>query len=148
MKTYSSSKLTLLSMLLVGAALGTPTSAQEAETLRPLAVDDYFAIQSVGRPIVSPDGAWGVYTVSTKDLENDRTESRLWSVPTAGGEARPITAKGWEVGSPSWTPDGQYLAFTARSDDQGSQLFRLGLRGGGERVQITNVEGGIGGYNW
>jgi len=148
MKTYSSSKLTLLSLLLVGAALGTHTSAQEAETLRPLAVDDYFAIQSVGSPIVSPDGAWVVYTVSTKDLENDRTESRLWSVPTAGGEARPITAKGWGVGSPSWTPDGQYLAFTARSDDQGSQLFRLDLRGGGERVQITNVEGGIGGYKW
>jgi len=148
MKTYSSSKLTLLSLLLVVAALGTHTSAQEAETLRPLAVDDYFAIQSVGSPIVSPDGAWVVYTVSTKDLENDRTESRLWSVPTAGGEARPITAKGWGVGSPSWTPDGQYLAFTARSDDQGSQLFRLDLRGGGERVQITNVEGGIGGYKW
>jgi len=148
MKTYSSSKLTLLSLLVVGAALGTHTSAQEAETLRPLAVDDYFAIQSVGSPIVSPDGAWVVYTVSTKDLENDRTESRLWSVPTAGGEARPITAKGREVGSPSWTPDGQYLAFTARSDDQGSQLFRLDLRGGGERVQITNVEGGIGGYKW
>ena len=73
MKTYSSSKLTLLSLLLVGAALGTHTSAQEAETLRPLAVDDYFAIQSVGSPIVSPDGAWVVYTVSTKDLENDRT---------------------------------------------------------------------------
>jgi len=141
-------QLVLLSLSLVAAAPGTQASAQQVASLRPLEVDDYFAIQSVGSPIVSPNGAWVAYTVSTKDLENDRSESRIWMVPTEGGEARPITAKGLGVGSPSWTPDGQYLTFTAGSEDQGSQLFKLDLRGGGERVQITNVEGGIGGYKW
>ncbi len=148
MRAHSFIKLTLLGLLLVAAGSGTRASAQGADALRPLQVDDYFAIKGVGGPILSPDGKWVVYSVSTKDLENDRSESRLWMVPTAGGEARPITAKGWGVGSPSWTPDGQYLTFTASSNDQGSQLFKLDLRGGGERVQITNIEGGIGGYKW
>ena len=148
MRTLSFIEITALALLLVAADSGTQAAAQQVASLRPLAVDDYFAIKDVGGPILSPDGKSVVYSVSTKDLENDRSESRLWMVPTAGGEARPITGKGWGVGSPSWTPDGQYLTFTAPSEDQGSQVFKLDLRGGGERVQITNIEGGIEGYKW
>ncbi|MBD3854534.1 MAG: S9 family peptidase, partial [Acidobacteria bacterium] len=40
------------------------------------------------------------------------------------------------------------LTFTARSKDQGSQIFKLDLRAAGERVQMTNIKGGIGGYQW
>ena len=110
-------------------------------------VDDYFSLKSVGSPLISPDGAWVAYTVSSKDLKNDRSESRLWMVSTAGGEPRPMTAKGSSFWSPSWSPDGKYLTFMARSKDQGSQVFTLDMRAG-ERVQLTNVEGGIGGYKW
>ncbi len=148
MRTRSFIELTLFGLLLVGVAPGTPAWAQEADALRDLQVDDYFALKSVGDPHISPDGAWIAYTIGTKDLENDRSESRLWIVSTSGGEPRPMTAKGTSVGSPGWSPDGTYLTFTANSGDQGSQLFSLDLQGGGERVQITNIEGGIGGYKW
>ncbi|MEE9138108.1 MAG: S9 family peptidase [candidate division NC10 bacterium] len=141
-------KLTLLAVLLLGANAGSQASAQDANALRSLQVDDYFALQSVVSPHISPDGGWVAYTIGTKDLENDRSESRLWIVSTSGGEPRPMTAKGTSVGSPGWSPDGTYLTFTANSGDQGSQLFSLDLQGGGERVQITNIEGGIGGYKW
>jgi len=148
MRAHSLIKLTLLAFLLLGANPGSQASAQDAAALRNLQVDDYFALQSVGSPHISPDGGWVAYTIGTKDLENDRSESRLWIVSTSGGEPRPMTAKGTSVGSPGWSPDGTYLTFTANSGDQGSQLFSLDLQGGGERVQITNIEGGIGGYKW
>ncbi len=148
MRAHSLIKLTLLAFLLLGANPGSQASAQDAAALRNLQVDDYFALQSVGSPHISPDGGWVAYTIGTKDLENDRSESRLWIVSTSGGEPRPMTAKGTSVGSPGWSPDGTYLTFTANSGDQGSQLFGLDLQGGGERVQITNIEGGIGGYKW
>ena len=92
MRTHTLIKLTLLAFLLLGANAGSQASAQDAGTLRNLQVDDSFALKSVGGPHISPDGAWVAYTVGTKDLENDRSETRLWMVPTAGGEALPMTA--------------------------------------------------------
>jgi len=145
MRTKSFIKNTLLALLLLGAHLGIRALAQDADALRNIQVDDYFAIKGVGSPLISPDGKWILYSVYTKDLENDRSDSRLWRVPTAGGEARAITTKGW---GHSWTPDSQHLTFTARSKDQGSQIFKLDLNGGGERVQMTNIKGGIGGHQW
>ena len=91
MRTRLFLKLTLLGLLL-GVVSGTRALAEDADALRHLRVDDYFALKSVGSPRISPDGAWVAYTVRTKDLENDRSETRLWMVPTAGGEALPMTA--------------------------------------------------------
>jgi len=147
MRTHWLIQLTLFGLLLVGSAPGMGASAQDADALRPLQVDDYFALKSVGGARISPDGAWVAYTVGSKDLENDRSETRLWMVPTAGGEARPMTAKGSSAGRPRWSPDGMYLTFMASSGGQGSQVFALDLRGG-ERVQITNVEQGLEAYEW
>jgi len=147
MRTQGFIQFILFGLLGVGSALGMGASAQDANALRPLQVDDYFALKSVGGARISPDGAWVAYTVGSKDLENDRSETRLWMVPTAGGEARPMTAKGSSAGRPRWSPDGMYLTFMASSRGQGSQVFALDLRGG-ERVQITNVELGLEGYEW
>jgi len=140
--------LAVMMAFLVGAHSGTRALAQDAKALRNIQIDDYFALKSVGGPILSPDGAWVAYTVRTKDLENDRSETRLWMISTAGGEPRPMTAKGRSFWSTSWSPDGKYLTFMASSKDQGSQVFTLDLRGGGERVQITNVKQGLEGYEW
>jgi len=139
--------LAIMVAFLVGADSGLLALVQDADALRHLQIDDYFALKSVGSPHVSPDGAWVAYTVRTKDLENDRSETRLWMVPTAGGEPMPMTAKGSSIWSPSWSPDGKYLTFMASSRGQGSQVFTLDLRGG-ERVQITSIEKGVEGYEW
>jgi len=147
MRTHSFVTITLIGMLLLCANAGPIALAEDAGALRNLQVDDYFGLQSVGNPRVSPDGAWVAYTVGSKDLENDRSETRLWMVPATGGAPLPMTAKGGSAWRPRWSPDGKYLTFMANSGDQGSQVFTLDLRGG-ERVQITDIEGGIGGYEW
>ncbi len=115
MRKHSFIKLTLLAFLLLGVHSGSRAIAQDADALRNLQVDDYFALKSVGGPHISPDGAWVAYTVRSKDLENDRSETRLWMISTAGGEPMPMTAKGSSVWSPSWSPDGKYLTFMASS---------------------------------
>ena len=144
MRIKSSLKVVFIAVLT--AVIGTGAVAQDQNVKRSAVIDDYFAIKNVGSPVISPDGKWVVYSVRTHDLENDSSSSHLWIVPTAGGEARPITAKGSRAGNPGWTPDSKYLTFTAPSKDQGSQLFKLDLSAGGERVQMTNIKGGIGGY--
>ncbi len=148
MRTHAFIKITLLGLLLIGAHLGSRAMAQDADALRPLQVDDYFALKSVGGPHISPDGAWVAYTVGTKDLENDRSETRLWMISTAGGEPMPMTAKGSSVWRPRWSPDGKYLAFlSVRKGADEQQVFTLNLRGG-ERVQITGIKQGVEGYEW
>ena len=104
MRKRSFIKLTLLALLLVGTDSGSWAMAQDAVTLRNIQIDDYFALKSVGGPLISPDGVWVVYTIRTKDLENDRSESRLWMIATAGGAPRPMTAKGSSFGAPVGAP--------------------------------------------
>src|SRR5262245_28907337 len=60
---------------------------------RLLTVDDQFAIRQVSDPQISPDGRWIAYTVSSDDLKEDETRTRIWMVPAAGGEAHPLTAE-------------------------------------------------------
>jgi len=60
----------------------------------------------------------------------------------------PMTAKGSSAWSPRWSPDGNHLSFAAFSEEsESSQVFTLDLRGG-ERVQLTDVDGGVEGYEW
>lgn len=58
MRTCSWIELTLFALLLVGAGSRTQASAQQAPALRPLRVDDYFALKNVGGPRVRP--GWGL----------------------------------------------------------------------------------------
>jgi len=148
MRTHSLTRLTLLALLLAGS--GTGVLAEDAGVLRHLRIDDYFALKNVNDPRISPDGAWVAYTVRTQDLENDRSETRLWMVSTSGGEAIPMTAKGSSAWQPRWSPDGKYLSFLSErkgGEGSGSQVFTLNLRGG-EGVQLTSVEQGVEGYEW
>ena len=138
--------LTLSLFTFLPLGLGAPLLA--ADTLRPIEVDDYFALKSVGSPVVSPDGKWVAYTVSTQDLEKDNRETRVWMVAMSGGDPLPMTAKGSSAWSPRWSPDGKHLSFVATSNDgDSSQVFMLDMRGG-ERVQMTHIDGGVEGYEW
>jgi len=136
--------LTLFGSLLVGSGTHPPA----ADTLRPIEVDDYFALQSVGSPVVSPEGKWVAYTVGAQDLEKDNRTTRVWMVPITGGEPLPMTSKGSSAWGPDWSPDGKHMSFVAFSkESNSSQVFMLDLRGG-ERVQMTNVDGGVEDYQW
>ena len=114
---------------------------------RPITIDDFFGIKNIGDPQVSPDDKWVAYTVAETDLENDKRETRIWMKSLAGGEAIPMTAKGYSASRPRWSPDGKYLSFNAAKNDGKSQVWTLN-RMGGESQQLTNVEQGISGYEW
>jgi len=114
---------------------------------RPLTIADYFKLQNVSEPALSPDGEWVAYTVTRRNLERDENESRIWMVPAAGGDAIPMTAEGSSASRPRFSPDGAYLAFlSARGDDE-AQVFTLN-RHGGEAVPRTKVEQGVSSYAW
>lgn len=139
---------------LVLLTMTVPAAAQEP--LRAIAIDDYFALKTVRDPRISPDGKWIAYTVTTTDLKKDKSETRIWMVPAAGGEAIPMTAKGYSASSPRFSPDGKYLSFIAARSESGeektdsedkAQVWSLN-RLGGEAQQLTKVKQGVSGYEW
>lgn len=120
---------------------------------RAITIDDFFKMKTVENPQVSPDGKWIAYTVAEMDLKEDETETRIWMVSSSGGEAIPMTAKGYSAENPRWSPDGKYLAFVAsrgkdeEDEDLPSQVYTLN-RLGGEAQAVTNVKQGVAGFEW
>ncbi|MFC2168588.1 S9 family peptidase [Acidobacteriota bacterium] len=116
-------------------------------TQRYLTIEDYFKLKRVSNPQISPEGGWLAYTISETDLEKDKSETRIWMKPTAGGDSIPMTGKGLSAGSPRWSPDGKYLSFSAARNEGKSQVWVLDRRGG-EARQLTEVKQGISGFVW
>jgi dipeptidyl aminopeptidase/acylaminoacyl peptidase len=124
--------------------LAAPLTGQDPQ---PVAIEDLFRIASVGAPVVSPDGEWVAYTVTTTDYDEDERETRLWMVAWAGGEALPMTLEGTSVGSPAWSPDGAWLTFLDARNEGETQVWGLDRRGG-EARPLTSVEAGVDDYLW
>ncbi|MFH1337119.1 MAG: S9 family peptidase [Candidatus Zixiibacteriota bacterium] len=116
-------------------------------TLRYLTIDDQFKLKRVSTPQISPEGDWLAYTVSETDLEKDKSETRIWMMPTAGGDPIPMTGKGLSAGSPVWSPDGKYLSFSASRNEGKAQVWILDRRGG-EAWALTDIKQGISGFVW
>src|SRR5215813_8229895 len=99
-------------------------------TPRPLEPDDLLRLQAVGDPQIAPDGSQVVYTVTTLDAEQDRAFSTLWLVGTgADAEPRQLTRGQVRDGSPRWSPDGQWIAFTGARGEGAPQIMLLPLAG-------------------
>jgi dipeptidyl aminopeptidase/acylaminoacyl peptidase len=126
-------------------------TGQDAPGTRVLEIADHFAIGRVEEPRVSPDGAWVAFTIERDDLEQDVDATRVWMVPTAGGEAIPMTVAGSSASDPRWSPDGRYLAFLSDRvcghEAEVDQLFLLDRRCG-EAIRLTDIEQGIEAYDW
>ena len=118
-----------------------------AQSTRSLTVDDFFALKSVGAPSLSPDGKSVAYTLGAPDLKKDRSSTRIWMAPFAGGEAIPMTAAGAPGSGPRWSPDGKYLGFRAARNGGETQVWTLN-RLGGEADQLTDVKQGIEDFEW
>ncbi len=130
--------------LLLLCLLFTPITAQE--NLKAVQIEDLLTIKRVGSPVVSPDGKWIAYTVSETNLEEDKSETRIWMIPSDGGEAIPMTGKGYSASQPQWSPDNKYLSFIS-SKGGTSQVWTLN-RLGGEAIQMTDIIQGVNSHLW
>jgi dipeptidyl aminopeptidase/acylaminoacyl peptidase len=129
--------------------LGAPSPAHaEAGARRTLAPDDFYGVQELSDPQVSPDGAWVAYVVTTNDHEADEARSAIWMVSWDGKARLALTGAADGTAKPRWSPDGRYLSFlsTPAGSDK-AQLMLLDRRGGDARPLIS-VSGDIGDYAW
>ena len=133
------------------ASLGLPTQEeQEAEAAesqgpRPMTVDDALDMTSIGGALMSPDGAWVLFSKRELDWDENERNTKWYMIPSSGGEAfEYIGEEGG--GSFQFSPDGKYLSLTRSVDDE-RQIFWL-RTAGGEAVQLTEHETSVGSYKW
>jgi dipeptidyl aminopeptidase/acylaminoacyl peptidase len=87
--------------LLAAALAVLPVAALADGAPAPLTPETMWQLKRVGAPAISPDGKFAVYDLKRYDAENDKGDSDLYLVPTAGGKPRRLTSsKGNETNPP------------------------------------------------
>jgi dipeptidyl aminopeptidase/acylaminoacyl peptidase len=113
-----------------------------------LNADDFFRVQDLSEPQVSPDGLWVAYVVSSNDRDADEAKSAIWMVSWDGSQQLALTSATDGTDKPKWSPDGRYLAFVATPADSDKGQIMLLDRRGGDAQQLINFTGDIGEYAW
>jgi len=115
---------------------------------RGLEARDLAAMERVSSPTLSPDGRHLVFAQRTVDLEANSASSALYARNLVTRDLAPpkrLTPQGWNVNSPSFSPDGATVYFlSAKNGSQ--QLYAIPLAGGEPR-QLTAFEADVGTYH-
>jgi dipeptidyl aminopeptidase/acylaminoacyl peptidase len=146
MKAFSAIRSLRLCVSALSFSLSASAQSSPA-TPRPITIDDYFQIQAVHDPQLSPDAHWVAYAVDKATLKTDKNETRIWMIPTTGGDALPMTAEGVSSSHPRWSPDGKFLAFLSDRSEGKTQVWLLN-RLGGEAQQLTETIQDVEDFAW
>lgn len=126
---------------------------------KPFDVAALWAVKRIGSPTIAPDGSAACAAVTSSDTARNEDSTVLWIFPTGtrapartparamASRARPLTG-GDKDANPAWSPDGRWIAFTAkRKDDEQAQLYVISP-GGGEAKRVGSAAGGVTAIKW
>jgi dipeptidyl aminopeptidase/acylaminoacyl peptidase len=114
---------------------------------RNLVPDDIYRMKSTGSGLVSPDGNWFVYTLTSVDSAKNNRNTDLWMMRWDGTDNIQLTNSPDGESNPQWSPDGKYISFVAALGGGTSQLYLLN-RMGGEAIRLTDLKGDLSDYAW
>ncbi len=121
-----------------------------AQQKKPISHEAMWALKRVGVPSVSPDGSQVIFSLLEPSYDEKEQVNDIWIAPTDGSsEPRKLTAGKAGESNYSWSPDGKYIAFTAKRDgDEESQIYTLNIKEGGEAQRLTNLSTGASAPQW
>lgn len=100
-----------------------------------LALEQYLDWEDVQEPQFSPSGDQIVYTRRWIDRINDKWESSVWLSNADGSRARQLV-RGSGV---KWSPDGTRIAYVAKGEPSGQQIFVRWMDAEGAVTQISHL---------
>ncbi len=111
---------------------------------------DLLSVERAGLYDLSPDGSEMIYAVFTPRGSNEEPGGMHRKYFRMNLESQVRTAlfeEGIKGGSPRYSPDGAYISFTHKKDDGETQVWAMPVDGG-EMIQLTDAEDGVGYYKW
>lgn len=111
---------------------------------------DLGAYRSVSAVAVSPDGGRVAYVVGAIDMPTNRYLSNLWLAPVDGSSAPRQLTSGNSDQSPTWSPDGRFLAFASErgATDTKHSLHVVPVDGPGEIITIGTSSEAFTSLSW
>ncbi|MFN8580188.1 MAG: S9 family peptidase [Gemmatimonadaceae bacterium] len=122
----------ILSVLFLFAA--SSLHAQQSAKNR-ITLEQYLDWEDVQSPQLSPDGTQIAFGRRWVDKMNDKWETSVWLMNTDGSHARQLV-QGSDV---KWSPDGKRIAFIARGEPTGQQIFVRWMDAEGATTQISHL---------
>ena len=125
------------------AAANVAQTARLPKGPRAMMLADWYRVNNISSPAVSPDGKRIAMTVTTVKEAENRRHSEVWVVNTDGGEPQRWTAPSTESSNPRWSPDGKYLFFTSQRTGGRGNTWAIRLdQPAGEAIQVDSYPDG------
>ncbi len=123
---------------------------QETDSKRPMTFLDMRELNRAGSYNVSPDGQWLLYTLTTPNWEEAKSQSDIHLVSMTEGVAsnRQMTfTEDKNENSPKWSKDGTFFVFSSNRDGDKNQLYMM-RPDGGEARKITKTKEGVSSFEF
>jgi dipeptidyl aminopeptidase/acylaminoacyl peptidase len=145
--------LAISTLLAFGVSVRLVHAQAAGDAKRPMTFLDMRLMRSVGSPTPSPDGRWMLYTLSTPDWKEARSQTDLYLVSLQQGvsSTRQMTfTKEKNETSPRWAHDGRTFFFLSNREapenaSSRNQLYVM-RHDGGEAQRITDAREGVRDY--
>ncbi len=121
-----------------------------AQAKQAITHESMWLMKRAGAPELSPDGKWVIFSVQEPAYDEKEIMNDLWiTSPDGSSKPRRLTGNKAPETSYKWSPDGAYIAFTAkRNDDETAQIYLLNMKDGGEAQRFTNLSTGAAAPQW
>ncbi len=111
--------------------------------------EDGYRLKTAAEPELSPDGHRVAFTVREVDEEKDRVQSSIWVAGTDGSAPPRRFTEGPADRSPTWSPDGHWLAYISVIDDKPHHAHvRLAPLDGGAPSRLGDFPGPVVQLTW
>ncbi len=131
-------------LLLVGLIV--IASAETPQVPGP-AFKDVLSLGSVGSPIISPCGKNVLFTMRQPDWEKNKYDTEIWLSLDGAAPIQLTRTTDDSSDSPSWAPDGRWIAFLANRDGKSRQIYLINPAGG-EAFKLTAHSEDVDSYEW
>ncbi len=121
--------------------------ALNAGEKKPMTFVDAINVKGISNLRLSPDGSQALFTQSEADWKKNRYISHIWRLDADGTNVVQMTNGEDGEGGGIWSPDGKYISFVTKRENEEDQIYLLSNHGG-EAIQLTDHKTRIKSHRW